>query len=68
MPQIEVMTSDLPHTLWRGGGQKPDGDSPTDSDIDDAVKLNEASMERLRKRLGRQGCTVEELFNGDDDL
>ncbi len=68
MPQIEVMTGDLPHTLWKDRKGKPDGGSPAESDIDDAVKLNEASMKRLREKLGRQGCTVEELFNGDDDL
>jgi hypothetical protein len=68
VPQIEVMTSDLPHTLWKSSKEKPDGDSPTDSDIDDAVKLNEASMKRLQERLGKKGCTIEELFNGDNDL
>jgi len=66
MPQIEIMMSDLPHTLYRP--VKKPGATFSKSDIDEAVKLN-AEL-RKRKKAVRQkerGYTVEEIFNGDAD-
>ena len=70
LPQIELMQSDLPHTLYIG--KKKDGNkSVSKADYDDAVKANEESLrrsiERRKKRQQEQGYTIDEIFNGEAD-
>ena len=61
MPQIDLMMSDLPHTLYR----KPKGEKgpkgPTQEDIDEATRLFEEAQKR------KSGHTVEDIFNGADE-
>lgn len=64
MPQIELMMSDLPHTLYNSK-KKGKTEGPSTEDIDEATKL---FMEaQARKANGGGSHTVEELFNGDAD-
>lgn len=70
LPQIELMQSDLPHTLYIR--KNKDGNkSVSKADYDDAVKANEESLrrsiERRRKRQQEQGYTIDEIFNGEAD-
>ena len=70
MPQIELMQSDLPHTLYLNKNKKGNK-SVSKSDIDDAVKANEESLkrsiERRKKRQQEEGYTIDEIFNGEAD-
>ena len=73
LPQIELMQSDLPHTLYnfkkkgKGGG----GASVSQSGIDEAERLTllakQKAEERRRKRQQKEGYTLDEIFNGDAD-
>lgn len=70
MPQIELMQSDLPHTLYIR--KDKDGNrSVSRADYDDAVRMNQESLkrsiERRRKRQQEQGYYINELFNGEAD-
>ena len=70
MPQIDLMQSDLPHTLLIRK-DKNGNKSVSKSDLDEAVKANEESLrrsiERRKKRQQEQGYTIEEIFNGEAD-
>lgn len=75
MPQIELMQSDLPHTLYNHDPK--DKKSKTDikvyskADIDEATRLCEESLKRSRERRAKrqqeQGYTLNEIFNGEAD-
>ena len=70
LPQIELMQSDLPHTLYIR--KKKDGNkSVSKADYDEAQRANEESLrrsiERRRKRQQEQGYTIDEIFNGEAD-
>ena len=70
MPQIELMQSDLPHTLYirKDKERKP---SVSKADYDDAVRANAESLrrsiERRKKRQQEQGYTITEIFKGEAD-
>jgi hypothetical protein len=70
LPQIELMSSDLPHTLYSHKDKKGNK-GVTKADYDDAVRANEESLrrsiERRKKRQQEQGYTREEIFNGEAD-
>ena len=70
MPQIELMQSDLPHTLYIRK-DKNGNKSVSKADYDEAVRMNEESLkrsiERRRKRQLEQGYTNDEIFNGEAD-
>ena len=70
LPQIELMQSDLPHTLFLHK-DKNGNKSVSKSDIDEAVRANEESLrrsiERRKKRQQEQGYTIDEIFNGEAD-
>lgn len=70
LPQIELMQSDLPHTLYFHK-DKNGNKSVSKSDIDEAVKANEESLrrsiERRKKRQQEEGYTIDEIFNGEAD-
>ena len=71
MPQIELMQSDLPHTLYLRDNGKDDTPNITQEDYADAVRANEESLrrsiERRRKRQQEEGYTVDEIFKGEAD-
>lgn len=71
LPQIELMQSDLPHTLYNFKSKGQKGQSFSQSDIDEAEKLNllarQKSEENRRKRQQKEGYTIDEIFNGDAD-
>ena len=70
LPQIELMQSDLPHTLYIRK-DKDGNKSVSKADYDEAVRMNEESLkrsiERRRKRQQEQGYTLDEIFNGEAD-
>ena len=61
MPQIEIMSADIPHTLYRGG--KGSSGKVTQADVDEAERLTREAAERKRKKV----YTVDEVFNGEAD-
>ena len=72
LPQIELMQSDLPHTLYNPIDK--DGNDTkvySQADIDEATRLNEESLKRSRERRKQrqqeQGYTLDEIFNGEAD-
>ena len=72
LPQIEIMQSDLPHTLYPHKGKKKDGhESVSKADYDEAQRANQESLkrsiERRKKRQQEQGYTRDEIFNGEAD-
>ena len=75
MPQIELMQSDLPHTLYnhdpKDKKSKTDTKVYSKADIDEATRLCEESLkrsrERRKKRQQEQGYTLDEIFNGEAD-
>lgn len=70
LPQIELMQSDLPHTLYNSTKEKGGVDF-SQSDIDEATKLNmlarQRAEERRKKRQQEEGYTIDEIFNRDAD-
>ena len=70
LPQIELMQSDLPHTVLVSK-DKDGNPSVSKADLDEAVRKNEESLrrsiERRKKRQQEQGYTIEEIFNGEAD-
>ena len=70
LPQIELMQSDLPHTLFHPKDGK-DTKVYSQEDVDEATRLNEESLkrshERRMKRQQEQGYTLDEIFNGEAD-
>ena len=62
IPQIEIMSADIPHTLYKGGGGRKG--KVTQADVDEAERLTREAAERKRKKA----FTVEEVFNGDADI
>lgn len=71
MPQIELMQSDLPHSLYIKDKGKDNTPNITSEDYTDAVRANEESLrrsiERRRRRQQEQGYTVNEIFKGEAD-
>lgn len=72
MPQIELMQSDLPHTLYNYHKEdKKDNKVYSQSDIDEATRLCEESLKRSRERRAKrqqeEGYTLDEIFNGEAD-
>jgi hypothetical protein len=72
MPQIELMQSDLPHTLYNHDPKdKKDTKVYSQSDIDEATRLCEESLKRSRERRAKrqqtEGYTLDEIFNGEAD-
>ena len=72
MPQIELMQSDLPHTLYHYNKEgKKDNKVYSQSDIDEATRLCEESLKRSRERRAKrqqeEGYTLDEIFNGEAD-
>ena len=68
LPQIEIMQSDLPHTLYLKE-KKSDG-SPLASDIDEAARLFEEAQrqKRMKQSHGEESSyTIEEIFKGAAD-
>ena len=65
------MQSDLPHTLYNFKNKGDKGQSFSQSDIDEAEKLNlmaqKKAEERRKRRQQSEGYTVDEIFNGDAD-
>lgn len=70
MPQIELMQSDLPHTLYNFKSKDEGHNVVTEID-EDAIRLNEESIrkmrEKRRKRRQERGYTIDEIFNGAAD-
>ena len=70
LPQIELMQSDLPHTLYNHK-DKNGNPSVSKADYDEAQRANQESLkrsiERRKRRQQEQGYTVSELFNGEAD-
>ena len=72
LPQIELMQSDLPHTMYNQKKKDKGGNkSVSKADYDEAVKKNEESLrrsiERRKKRQQEQGYHLNEIFNGEAD-
>lgn len=72
LPQIELMQSDLPHSLYNYNKEgKKDNEVYSQSDIDEATRLCEESLKRSRERRAKrqqeQGYTLDEVFNGEAD-
>jgi hypothetical protein len=72
MPQIELMQSDLPHTLYNYAKEDTnDNKDYSQEDIDEATRLCEESLKRSRerreKRQQKEGYTLDEIFNGEAD-
>ena len=70
MPQIELMQSDLPHTIY-SHNNKTENTGFSQADYDEAQRANEESLrrsiERRKQRQQEQGYTTEEIFNGEAD-
>ena len=70
IPQIELMQSDLPHTLYNTKGNNGNP-IVNKADYDEAQRANQESLkrsiERRKKRQQEQGYFVEEIFNGEAD-
>lgn len=71
MPQIELMQSDLPHTLYIKDKEKDNTPNVTRDDYNDAVRANEESLrrsiERRKRRQQEEGYTIDEIFKGEAD-
>jgi len=61
MPQIELMSADLPHTLYR------DSKSVDKSEEEEIIRLTKEAAERKRKARENGGYTVEDVFDGIAD-
>lgn len=62
LPQIELMQSDLPHTLYKNKNNKA-----SKEDIDEAERAMMEALERKKKRMESKGLTIDEVFNGEAD-
>lgn len=64
LPQIEIMMSDLPHTLYlktdKDGKKKK---KVSKEDYDKAAEINRRLAEKARKRREAE-LTVDDVFNG----
>ena len=60
MPQIELMMSDLPHTLY---GKKPEGGTTL---TDDVMQKQLEANRRAKERRERKGVTINDLFSEKD--
>jgi hypothetical protein len=72
MPQIELMQSDLPHTLYSHKSKdKNSNKGYSQKDIDEATRLCEESLKRSRERRAKRqqekGHTLDEIFKGEAD-
>lgn len=66
IPQITLMQSDLPHTLYKKMAK--DGDksyNPQDKAFELQRQADERAAERRRKRQEEEGYTVDELFGNE---
>lgn len=66
MPQIELMMSDLPHTLYKDGKGKV-----TQKAVDDAMQKMQEAYERKKKRQEAEkerSYTIEEVFAEKADM
>lgn len=65
MPEIEVMSADTPHTLYRKGSMGG-GSKPTEQDIEEATRLTLEAQKRKEERRRREAnqYTLEEVFAG----
>ena len=61
MPQIELMSADLPHTLYR------DAKAVDRTDEEEAIRKTMEAAERKRKARENGGYTVEDVFDGFAD-
>lgn len=61
MPQIEMMSADLPHTLYHS---KKKVDT---ADMDDAIRKTREAAERKRKAMEAGQYTVQDIFDGVAD-
>lgn len=57
---IEVMTSDLPHTLYH----PKDVEDEKQKDIDEATRL---TIEAAKRRKAEQGYSISDVFEGKAD-
>lgn len=71
LPQIELMQSDLPHTLYNMKKKGDGGKKFSQADIDEAERLNllarQKAEERRKRRQQEEGYTIDEIFNRDAD-
>jgi len=58
MPQIELMSADLPHTLYRS---KKKSSADEEAEV---IRLAQEAAERKRKAKESGGYTVEDVFDG----
>ena len=61
MPQIELMSADLPHTLYRNSK------AVDKADEEEAIRKTREAAERKRKAREAGAYTVEDVFNGIAD-
>ena len=68
LPEIEVMSADTPHTLYKRGAMGG-GSKPTESDIEEATRLTLEAQKRKEERRRREAgqYTIEEVFAGKAD-
>lgn len=64
MPQIELMMSDLPHTLYGERDQKKSGGGTTLTD--DVMQKQLEANRRAKERRERKGVTLNDLFSEKD--
>lgn len=58
MPQIEIMSADLPHTLYRNKKKEAMKEEA------EVIRLAQEAAERKRKAKERGEYTVEDVFDG----
>ena len=63
MPQIELMMSDLPHTLYGKNKGSEAGTTVTDDIVQKQLEANRKAKERREKK----GLTLNELFSEKDN-
>ena len=63
MPQIELMQSDLPHTLYGKHKGSKAGTTVTDDLVQKQLEANRKAKERREKK----GLTLNELFSEKDN-
>lgn len=61
MPQIELMSADLPHTLYHSKKKNDE------ADMDDAIRKTREAAERKRRAMEAGQYTVQDIFDGVAD-
>lgn len=64
MPQIELMMSDLPHTLYGEQDKKESEEGTTLTD--DVMQKQLEANRRAKERRERKGVTINDLFSEKD--